>query len=64
MSNENFAPFDPAEHLETEEAISAFLDGVMEDGEDDPAYMAQALDVAARARARIAEKAFSNSHLQ
>jgi probable addiction module antidote protein len=50
MSNENFAPFDPAEHLETEEAIAAFLDGVMEDGGDDPAYVAQALGVVARAR--------------
>jgi len=47
---ENFSPYDAAEHLETEEAIAAFLDGVMEDGGDDPAYVAQALGVVARAR--------------
>ena len=50
MSNENFRPFDAAHYLETEEAIGAFLDGVMEDGGDDPAYVAQALGVVARAR--------------
>lgn len=62
MSNENFRPFDAAQFLESEEAIAGFMDAVMEDGGDDPAYVAHALDVAARARARIAEKA--DSHLQ
>lgn len=64
MSNENFAPFDPAEHLETEEAIAGFLDGLMEDGDSDPAYVAQALDLAARARARIKNKVNSSFRLQ
>lgn len=50
MSNENFASFDPAEHLETKEAISAPLDSVMEDGGDDSAHNATTLGVAARAR--------------
>jgi len=39
-----------AEHLETEEEIAGFLDGLMENGGDDPAYVAHALGVIARAR--------------
>jgi probable addiction module antidote protein len=50
VSNANFAPHDSAHYLETEEAIAAFLEGVMEDGGDDPAYVARALGVVARAR--------------
>jgi probable addiction module antidote protein len=47
---ENFKPYDSAHYLETEADIAGFLDGVMEDGGDDPAYVAHALGVVARAR--------------
>lgn len=52
MSNANFAPYDSADYLETEEAIGGFMDAVMEEGGDDPAYVARALGDVARARAR------------
>src|SRR5690606_20365732 len=47
---ENFKPYDSAHYLETEEAIAAFLEDVMEDSDDDPAYVTRALGVVARAR--------------
>lgn len=50
VSNANFAPHDSAHYLETEEAIAAFLEDVMEDSDDDPAYVTRALGVVARAR--------------
>ncbi len=40
--------WDSASHLETEEDIAAYLDAVLE--EDDPALLAHALGVVARAR--------------
>lgn len=42
MSNANFAPYDADHYLETEEAIAAFLEDVMEDSDDDPAYVTRA----------------------
>ena len=50
MGLENFKPYDSADYLETEEAIGGFMDAVMEEGGDDPAYVARALGVVARAR--------------
>jgi len=50
VSMENFKPYDSANYLETEEALGAFMDAVMEEGGDDPAYVARALGVVARAR--------------
>ena len=50
MGMENFKPYDSADYLETEEAIGGFMDAVMEEGGDDPAYVARALGVVARAR--------------
>ena len=49
--------WDTADHLKTEEDIAAYLEAVFEDG--DPALMAHALGVVARARgmAKIAKKA-------
>ena len=49
--------WDTAEHLKTEEDVAAYLEAVFEDG--DPALMAHALGVIARARgmAKIARKA-------
>lgn len=50
-------PFDPAEHLETEDDILYFLEAAMEG--NDPAHIARALGVVARSKgmSEIARKA-------
>ena len=50
MREEQFARYDSADYLKTEEDIAAYLEAVMEEGGDDPAYVARALGVVARAR--------------
>lgn len=50
MSAEKFSRYDSADYLKTEEDIAAYLEAVMEEGGDDPAYIARALGVVARAR--------------
>jgi probable addiction module antidote protein len=45
-----FSRYDTADYLKTEEDIAAYLDAVMAEGEDDPAFVAHALGVVARAR--------------
>jgi probable addiction module antidote protein len=45
-----FSRYDSADYLETEEDIAAYLDAVTAEDADDPAYLAQALGVVARAR--------------
>ena len=50
MTNETFSRYDTADYLETEADIAAYLDAVMEEGGDDPAFIARALGVVARAR--------------
>ena len=50
MSKEKFARYDSADYLRSEEDIAAYLEAVMEEGGDDPAYIAHALGVVARAR--------------
>ena len=50
MTDEQFARYDSADYLKTEEDIAAYLEAVMEEGGDDPAYIARALGVVARAR--------------
>lgn len=47
---EKFSRYDTAEHLRTEEEIGLYLDACMEEGADDPAFIAHALGVVARAR--------------
>jgi DNA-binding phage protein len=44
-------PFDPADYLDSEEGIEAYLADARLDG---PAAMARAMEVVARARARMA----------
>ena len=39
MPEEKFARYDSADYLKTEEDIAAYLEAVMEDGGDDPAYV-------------------------
>jgi len=50
MSVEQFAHYDTADYLKTEEDIAAYLEAVMEEAADDPVYVARALGVVARAR--------------
>jgi probable addiction module antidote protein len=47
---EKFARYDSADYLKTDEDIAAYLEATMEEGGDDPAYVARALGVVARAR--------------
>jgi probable addiction module antidote protein len=46
--NEKLTPFDPAEHLHSEQAIADFMAAAFETS--DPAYIAHALGVVARAK--------------
>lgn len=50
MSKVKFARYDTADYLETEDDIAAYLEAVMEEGGDDPAFVTHALGVVARAR--------------
>lgn len=50
MTEEQFARYDSADYLKTEEDIAAYLEAVMEEGGDDSAYIARALGVVARAQ--------------
>ncbi|MEW5893156.1 MAG: addiction module antidote protein [Pseudomonadota bacterium] len=47
---EKFTRYDSAEHLKTDEDMAAYLDACLEEAGDDPAYIAHALGVIARAR--------------
>ncbi|MBC8730011.1 XRE family transcriptional regulator [Paraburkholderia sp. UCT2] len=46
-------PWVSAEHLRTEQDIAEYLEACALEGGDDPAFMAIALDVVARARATL-----------
>lgn len=41
---------DTAEHIKTDEDIQAYLNAVLEEGGDDPAYIIHALGIIARAK--------------
>lgn len=45
-------PWDSADYLQTEEDMAAYLDAVLEEASDDPAFVVQALNTVARARQR------------
>jgi probable addiction module antidote protein len=45
-----FFRFDPADHLTTFEDVAAYLEAIIEEGEDDPAVITQALGAIARSR--------------
>lgn len=47
---ESFSGYDSADYLRTAEDIRNYLEAVMEEGGDDPAYVARALGVVARAQ--------------
>lgn len=48
--SEKFTRYDSAEYLKTEEDIAAYIEACMDEGGEDPAFIAQALGVVARAR--------------
>jgi len=48
--NEKFTRYDTAEYLKTKEDMAAYLDACLEEAGDDPAFIAHALGVIARAR--------------
>jgi len=50
MNKTVFKRFDVADYLEGETDIASFMQAAMEEGGDDPAYIARCLGVAARAR--------------
>lgn len=50
MEDVTFARYDTADYLETEDDIAAYLEAVMEEAGDDPACIARALGIVARAR--------------
>lgn len=47
---ERFSRYDTADYLRSEEDIRNYLEAVMDEAGDDPAYVARALGVVARAR--------------
>ena len=50
MTEAKFSRYDSANYLETDEHITAYLEAVMEEGGDDPAFITRALGVVARAK--------------
>ena len=46
----NTTRWNSAEYLKTEEEIQLYLEACLEEAEDDPAFIAHALDVIARAK--------------
>jgi len=50
MSTETFSQFDPADYLNTVEDVAAYLEAVIDEGDDDPAVITQALGAIARSR--------------
>ncbi|RLQ84983.1 addiction module antidote protein [Notoacmeibacter ruber] len=50
MKDVEFSRFDAADYIEDEDDVVEFLHAAMDEGGDDPAYIARALGVIARAR--------------
>jgi probable addiction module antidote protein len=50
MNDAIFSRYDTADYLKSDEDIAAYLEAVMEEGGDDPAYIIHALGVVARAQ--------------
>ncbi|MGI8947232.1 MAG: addiction module antidote protein [Ornithinimicrobium sp.] len=46
--NQTFTTFDPADYLDSFEDVVAYLEAVIDDGDDDPAVITQALGAIAR----------------
>lgn len=50
MTKETFSRYDSADYLKNDDDIRLHLEAVMDDGRDDPAFIAHALGVVARPR--------------
>ena len=50
MSKDVFSRYDSADYLKSDEDIVAYLEAVIDEGGDDPAYLTRAIGVVARAR--------------
>jgi probable addiction module antidote protein len=50
MNNDALTPYDTADYLKNDQDIALYLQAVAEEDSDDPAYLANALGVVARAR--------------
>lgn len=50
MTEVKFSRYDTADYLKTEEDISLYLEAVLEEAGDDPAFIVKALGTVARAR--------------
>lgn len=50
MSTNEFSRFDTADYLNTVDDVAAYLEAVIEEGDDDPAAITQALGAIARSR--------------
>lgn len=50
MTEETFSRYDTADYLKTEGDIVLYMEAVMEEAGDDPAFIARALGTVARAR--------------
>lgn len=50
MSTSEFSRFDTADYLNTVDDVAAYLEAVIEEGDDDPAAITQALGAIARSR--------------
>ena len=48
--SETFSPLDAADYLSTFDDVVAYLEAVIDEGDDDPALIAQALGAIARSR--------------
>ena len=48
MPKQKFSRYDTADYLETEDDIVAYLEAVISEGGDDPAYITHALGIVAR----------------
>jgi probable addiction module antidote protein len=47
---ETFAPFDPADYLNTVDDVAAYLEAILDETDDDPGAIARALGAVARSR--------------
>lgn len=50
MTQTTFSRYDTSEDLKTEEDVALYLEAVMDEAGDDPAFIAHALGIVARAR--------------
>lgn len=50
MTKEKFSQYDSADYLKTPAQVAAYMAAAMDEGADDPAFIAHALGVVARAR--------------